>query len=326
MSPTVTVVVVPRERFSVALRALRSILDHTAIPYEMVYVDGGSPEPVRAELAKEARIHGFSVIRTEHYLSPNEARNLGLARVKTPYVVFIDNDVLTEDGWLDGLVSCAEETGAWVVGSLLFEHEADEGIAHNAGGELAFEGAPGRRELLVRNSFGHRPVAELASEADVRKVGYVEFHCVLVRRSAFDVIGRLDEGLRSSREHLDLCLQVAEAGGEIWCTTRSQVTYHNPPPITRADLAFFELRWSERWNRASLDHFSAKYGLSNSYRRRKRADANRRRYAVIDKPLRYAARFGGGRGHRAAMLVVGPVERAVNEIVAPVIERRGRRT
>lgn len=43
---------------------------------------------------------------------------------------------------------------------------------------------------------------------------FVEFHCVLVRTAAFDSIGPLDEGLLSSREHLDLCLQVRANGGE----------------------------------------------------------------------------------------------------------------
>src|SRR5207249_8335576 len=56
--------------------------------------------------------------KTERHLVPNEARNIGLRRVRTRYVVFIDNDAVPAPGWLERMVECAEETGAWVVGPL----------------------------------------------------------------------------------------------------------------------------------------------------------------------------------------------------------------
>ncbi len=88
--PQVTIVVVPRERFSYARPSLESILQLTDIPFKLVYVDGGSPAPVRRYLDARAKGQGFEVIRTDHYLPPNTARNLGLARfggasqVRTP--------------------------------------------------------------------------------------------------------------------------------------------------------------------------------------------------------------------------------------------------
>jgi GT2 family glycosyltransferase len=74
------------------------------------------PRRLRRFLEARPRERGFRPIRTERYLAPNEARRLGLEEVRTPYVVFIDNDVLVSPGWLGALVRCAEETGAWLVG------------------------------------------------------------------------------------------------------------------------------------------------------------------------------------------------------------------
>ena len=36
------------------------------------------------------------------FISPNAARNIGLARVKTPYLAFVDNDVRFRKGWTVG--------------------------------------------------------------------------------------------------------------------------------------------------------------------------------------------------------------------------------
>jgi len=117
-SALVTSVVVPRERFSIAQHSLESIYKHTR-PFELIYVDGGSPRAVSRWLDQAATQYGFRLLRSKQYLMPNQARNIGLAEVKTKYVVFIDNDVIVWPGWLESLIECAEETGAWIVGPVV---------------------------------------------------------------------------------------------------------------------------------------------------------------------------------------------------------------
>jgi GT2 family glycosyltransferase len=287
-TPDVTLVVVPRERFSVALRSLTTIFGATTdVPFDMIYVDGGSPPEVRDRLREEAGRYGFELVRTEHYLSPNQARNLGLSRVRTKYVVFIDNDVIVTPGWLPPLIRCAEETGASVVGPLNFEGDFEDMEVHNAGGYLEFVGPEGDQQLLQENRYGHRHRSALPQDLDRIQADYVEFHCVLVRRDIFDTIGPLDEGLLSTREHLDLCLQVTRAGGTVWSELTSFVTYDHPPPVTASDLPFFMLRWSEEWNWRSVRHFIAKYGLSDDYL--ERIGGPRARRHVVFRPVKQLA-------------------------------------
>src|SRR5688572_14062824 len=132
----VTVVVVPRERFSCAPESLESIYRETDVPFELVYVDGGSPPRIRRYLDAQARSRGFQLVRTDCYLSPNEARNLGLRDVDTEYVVFIDNDVVVTPGWLGKMVECADETSAGVVGPLTCIGRPEHEIIHLAGGRV----------------------------------------------------------------------------------------------------------------------------------------------------------------------------------------------
>src|SRR5882672_847810 len=133
---TVTIIVVPRERFSVAPRSLRSLVTHTAPPYRLVYVDAGSPAAIRNEIAALASEHGFSVIRIDGPLSPNRARNIGLDAATGEFVVFVDNDVLFTPDWLPPLLDCAKETGAALVSPLILSGEGNEGLIHFGGGDL----------------------------------------------------------------------------------------------------------------------------------------------------------------------------------------------
>src|ERR1051325_4483142 len=119
--PTVTLVVVPRDHFSDTRESLESLYAHTAGAFSLVYVDGGSPPPIKAYLQREAESRGFRLIRTDHYLSPNYARNIGAHDVATRYIVFVENDVIVAPNWLAPLIECAEETGAAIVSPLTFE-------------------------------------------------------------------------------------------------------------------------------------------------------------------------------------------------------------
>src|SRR5205807_2116448 len=81
------------EQLSKSQVSLESIYAATSPPFRLVYVDGNSPPPLHRYLEQQAAARGFQLIRTENYLTSNEARNLGLREVRTDYVAFLDNDV-----------------------------------------------------------------------------------------------------------------------------------------------------------------------------------------------------------------------------------------
>src|SRR4030095_4089301 len=157
-APSVTVIVVPREQFSVSSRALKTLYERSPHPYpfSLIYVDGGSPRAIRRQLEAEAKARGFTLIRTESYLTPNQARNLALTHVKSKYVVALCNDVLVTPGALDALVRCAEETGASVVGPVTCIGEPECEIIHSAGGLAHIEESQGRRRLLSTQPLATR--------------------------------------------------------------------------------------------------------------------------------------------------------------------------
>jgi GT2 family glycosyltransferase len=180
--PDITIVVVPRERFSLAQRSLECLYAETAGPFRLVYVDGRSPARIRRHLEAESKRRGFQLIRSPRYLAPTEARNLGLTQASGTYVVFIDNDVLVQPGWLSALVRCAEETGAWLVGPLYCFGEPPFTKVHMAGGTAHIEVREQGRHLSEEHHLPGQRLEDVHPKIQRMRTELVEVLCVLVRR------------------------------------------------------------------------------------------------------------------------------------------------
>ena len=284
--PRVTVIMTSRERYSLTTDSVANVYATTGHPFDLVYVDAGSPPTIGKRVRKLADLHGFRVVRADRLLSPNHARNLGLRYATGKYVVFLDNDVDFQPGWLEALVACAEEEDAAVVGPLYLQGPLDEEVVHMAGGDMDFRGTWGEREFTQTQRYFLRRLGDIPSEDLLRQeCDLVEFHCALVRCDLLDAVGWMDEGLLTTREHLDFCLRVQAAGGKIYFEPASVMTYLTPPPFVAEDLNYFLIRWSDTWTEKTLTHFALKYGITPAYAERV-AKTRARRHHLLTTWLR----------------------------------------
>jgi len=293
-SPKVTIVVSPRERFSFTQVSLESLYNHTQMPFHLVYVDGNSPPPVRDYLVAQAAEKSFELVRIDHFLTPNQARNIGISKVQTPYVVFVDNDVIVSPGWLEALVQCAEETQAAIVGPLTCQDEPVHETVHFANGEARIiVDVKGRRRLREKMRFQGQKVAKIAPRLQRTPAELIEFHCMLVNMNVFRDLGPLDEGFLNTKEHVDLCMAVAQAGQPIYFEPASVITYVPGISWNWADLHLYMLRWSDAWETTSLSHLQEKWDLStDSYFTQKYKALGWRRRKMILSPLLHRATLG----------------------------------
>ena len=72
--PEVTLIVIANESFSNTQQSLESIYKYTNIPFKLIYVDGKSPQKIKRYLEIQSQKKGFHLIRTDKYVSPNQAR------------------------------------------------------------------------------------------------------------------------------------------------------------------------------------------------------------------------------------------------------------
>jgi cellulose synthase/poly-beta-1,6-N-acetylglucosamine synthase-like glycosyltransferase len=255
----VTIAFVFRERLSSTVSCLQHLLDTTTPgSYELICVDAGAPESIAASLRHLASRHGFTLVRSEEYLSPNQSRNLALQRVRTRYVVFVDNDVTVGQDWLNPLVRCAEETGAWLVGPLYLESHKGELKIHMFGGRIQIRDEEGRPAYIEKHNLQH-VIAGGQSPLVRQTTDLVEFHTLLMNMDAYQALGPLDEKLWNIAEHADLCLAVKNAGKQIYLEPSSVITYLIPDRLNVIDREYFALRWSESWTQATLERLAEKY-------------------------------------------------------------------
>jgi GT2 family glycosyltransferase len=259
--PAVTIIVVPRERFSYARSSLDSLYEFTNPPFRLIYVDGGSPKHVQNYIEAQSKSKNFKLIRTEHYLSPNQARNIGLRAAETKYVVFVDNDVVFAPGWLPALLQCAEETNASLVGPLYCIGLPVHQVIHMAAGDASIREEGGRRRLFEKHRFCDQLVSDVRPQLHRESCELIEFHCMLARRDVLLQIGLLDEEMINTREHVDVCLAVREMGGTVWFEPSSVVTNVVAQSYAWSDLPYYLLRWSDAWGQATLRHFERKWNL-----------------------------------------------------------------
>ncbi len=327
IEPKVTLVVVPRERFSFTISSLENIYQNTDIPFKLVYVDGGSPTSIKDYLKSQAQEKGFDLIRTEHYLVPNVARNMGLKRVTTPYVVFVDNDVIVSQGWLTKLLDCAEATEATIVGPLMCQHEPVHEQIHFAGGEAhIFTDIKGRKRLREKMYKQGHKVEKMLPTLTRKETELCEFHCMLAKTEIFENVGYLDEKMLNTKEHVDFCMTVRKHGGTVYFEPESIVTYVTGITPNLSDLKFYMLRWSDAWELASLNRLRQKWNIAEDmYFLQKYKGLGWRRRKTLLQPIINSLTLGIKHRLLHKLLMYGlfaPIEKLMNHYLTDQYARQ----
>jgi GT2 family glycosyltransferase len=252
-----SIVIVPRQRWSLAERSLAAVLATVPPGAQLIYVDGGSPAHVSANLERMVREADGVWLRRDCVLMGNEARNLAMAHVDRELVLFVDNDVHPSPCWIEPLVDRADATGAAAVGPLILHGSSESSdVVHIAGGQVLVENG-----VLTLNTRDHA-LERLGAIRDTVTAGpstQLEFHALLLRRSFLDRIGPFDEELRSMGDHEDVMLAAARLGLETWFEPSSLLTYLTMIPLADDEIGYWRLRWSDRFTDGSLDHFARRW-------------------------------------------------------------------
>ncbi len=263
-SPSVTVIVSPRERFGCAARSLASLASTISPAVKVIYLDAATPASVMAELERLAETMNLHFMEVDERKNPNELRNLGMEGVCSDYVCFVDNDVVFTEGWLTQLLAAAEEECADVAFPLYLIGEFESDTIHMAGGHIEILRHDGEKEFSEVHRFANQSYSKHKHLFRREESDYGEFHCLLAKTEVLRRLGPLDEQLPSLNEHLDLCMQVSGAGGTIIFEPASVVAYLAPSsriPLWLSDVELYKERWSYENNAQSIRHFYAKWGF-----------------------------------------------------------------
>ena len=258
-SEAITILVVPRDRFSVFPRCLEALYKFTQMPFRLVVVAGGTDGGTERYLMQlQAQKSNLKVVLVKPLLLQGEARNIAMSHAEERYCVVLENDTIVRENWLPPLLECMREERAAAVMPLIFWHR---GI-HAAG--CVFEERRKGDVVTLHHKI-------LYTEIRRRQIDYPENHCILLDRKQlpdthlFDDVEPFD---------VDLGLTLRKRKLIAFLEPRSVVTYTAPPRWEVCDVPLFRFRWDpalwEERNRLFMQKWGVQYDAEHkraSYRR-----------------------------------------------------------
>jgi len=188
----VTVVVPVRDR----PQQLRRLLAELSTMLRVVVVDDGSTD--QTTVARVALESDAMLVRHPVSRGPAAARNAGLAATHTPFVAFVDSDVVPEPGWVTALLRHFDDPTVGIAAPRVLGTEAGDG------------GSWLHRYEAVRSSLDLGPSPALVRPHG--RVAYVPSAALMVRRAAWTA--GFDESMRVA-EDVDLVWRTVADGWRV---------------------------------------------------------------------------------------------------------------
>ena len=207
-------------------RCVRSVVDAAGgVGLDLVVVDNASSDG-SAEAAA-ARVPELRLIENSTNRGLSAAWNQGARAVNAPWILFLNPDAEISRGDLRALVRVGEgHPDVAVLGPLIRNangtiYESGRvfpGLIQAVGHAFLGPFAPGNRFTRSYRQTSWDRTTE-------REVDWVSFAAMLIRRTAFEQVGRFDEGFWLYGEELDLCTRLRDAGWKVLASPAVEVIH-----------------------------------------------------------------------------------------------------
>ncbi|WP_313916708.1 glycosyltransferase family 2 protein [Tahibacter sp.] len=250
--PLVSLVIPTRDRVDLLRVCVDGLLNGTDYPnLEIIIANNQSSEAETLiyfeQLRSDPRVR---VVDYDEPFSFSGINNYAVAQARGEIIGLINNDIeVIEPGWLREMVSHAVRPEIGAVGAMLYF--PDDRIQH-AGVILGLGGIAGHAYLCKpRNSQG-----QMNRACVVQNLSCVTAACLLLRKSVYDEVHGLDEGLRVAFNDTDFCLRIREAGYRNLWSPWAQLYHHesasrgqedSPEKLARfnGEVDFMRKRWGD---------------------------------------------------------------------------------
>lgn len=200
---------------------LPSVVQNTPLDVEIIVVDNGSTDNSLAVLKEEFR--SVSVLSLKANYGFAGGYNIAVQVIKADYLVLLNSDVQTPQGWLEPLVETLdkdESLGAVAPKLLSYADKSEFEYAGASGGYLDLFGYPFCRGRILRTLE-----KDQGQYDDKTKVFWASGACLCIRRSVFDKLKGFDAKFFAHMEEIDLCWRMQLEGYGVAVEPRSEV-YH----------------------------------------------------------------------------------------------------
>lgn len=219
---------------------LDSLRPTLGIRDEVIIVDNGSEDFTPQGLKQYGWV---KVITNEVNKGFAIACNQGAAAATGDIVIFLNNDTLVPNRWIDGLIAPFSDETVVATGP---RSNMVSGTQMVEGANYTFGSMSDLKRFAKQWREDHRGQTDETN----RLVGF----CLAVRKSAFDAIGGFDETFETGgAEDDDLCIRLTQNGGRLLICHESFVHHHGHATFDGNGLDWFAIQ------QKNVDRFHAKH-------------------------------------------------------------------
>jgi GT2 family glycosyltransferase len=245
-APTLLVLIVSWNTRDLLRDCLRSFQPAAHPEWDVLVVDNASTDDSVAMVRSE--FPAVRLIENAANVGYARANNQGLRTSRAPYALLLNSDTRATADAIQGLIAFLEShPDAGAVGPRLLR---SDGTAQ----PFAFGGDPTLFYLLRRGALrviAGRSLHDWASER-TQSVDWVSGACLMVRRTAFEQVGLLDEDFFMYFEDNDWCLRLRRAGWKNYYHPTQAIVHLGGQSLARNPQA-------QSSYEASLRHFYRKH-------------------------------------------------------------------
>ncbi|WP_224824326.1 glycosyltransferase family 2 protein [Cognatishimia sp. MH4019] len=226
--PTVSIVVVSRNRAALLKRCMMGLSQLLYQPYEIVVVADSAGLDALGEYPGQ--------IKTVVFDAPNisAARNIGILHTSGEIIAFIDDDAVPEPTWLAELVKGFDPGDIAAVG----------GYVRGRNG-ISFQWKAGAVDQTGQRVEIDGPETPFMPEVASGQTAKLEGTNMAIRRDILVALGGFDPAFHYYLDETDLCLRLAHAGHAIAFAPRAEVHHgfaaNATRSVSRAPTNLFQL-------------------------------------------------------------------------------------
>jgi GT2 family glycosyltransferase/glycosyltransferase involved in cell wall biosynthesis len=270
----VSIVIPVFNKFDLTMECLRSIRDKVGskITYEVIVVDNNSDD----ETPNLLGLLNLKYIKSKVNLGFVKGCNLGAASAKGDYIVFLNNDAVVTDGWLEALIDTYKiHKNIGLVGSKIIY---PDGRLQEAGGIIFKDG--------TGENYGKNDHPGKFQYNYVREVDYCSGASIIIKRSLFDELKGFDELYQPAYyEDTDLAFRVRQKNLKVLYQPNS-VIYHIEGATAGTDVSGGFKKYQEINHKKFLQKWgkelkTSQYEQQDKYKARDRS--NNKLFLIVDE-------------------------------------------
>jgi GT2 family glycosyltransferase len=272
----VSIVIPVFNKFELTLDCLRSILKCVSptIKFEVIVVDNNSED----ETPKLSKLSNLKYIKNQENFGFVKGCNVGASQAEGEYIVFLNNDALVTEGWLEELLGTFEShQDVGLVGSKIIY---PDGRLQEAGGIIYQDGNG--------DNYGKNDHPDRYQYNYIREVDYCSGASIIIKKALFNQLKGFDALYQPAYyEDTDLAFRIRQKSLRVLYQPKS-VIYHIEGATSGTDTAVGFKKYQEinhkkflkRWDKELKTN---QYTQKDRYKARDRA--NKKLILIVDEHI-----------------------------------------